>query len=180
MDKISEAKIVPTDTGKKPAGNGWYILNAAESNWFKNEKFGMVCTFEGDARFQDYGVNIHVIWPGQPNCHYHGEDNQENFLVLAGECKLLIEGQERLLKQWDFVHCPKWTRHVFVGVGDAPCAILMIGARQNNNLIYPREEVAIKHDAAAPKETTSPRESYADCLKWKVVKGEWPVMGIQT
>ena len=75
------------------------------------------------------GFNIGVLAPGQPSCMYHGEDEQEDFLVLAGECLLLIEGEERLLRQWDFVHCPPWTEHVFVGAGDGPCALLAVGTR---------------------------------------------------
>lgn len=43
-------------------------------------------------------MNIHVIHPGRASCHYHGEDDQEDFLIIKGECRLLIEGQERLLK----------------------------------------------------------------------------------
>src|SRR6185312_15725279 len=58
-----------------------------------------------------------ILAPGQPSCMYHGEDEQEDFLILAGECLLLVEGQERRLKAWDFVHCPAWTEHVFVGAG---------------------------------------------------------------
>lgn len=124
---IPEAKLKTTEHGLAPDGDGWYVINAQDARWYKNEKFGESCGFEGNRRFEQYGINIHVINPGQPNCHYHGEDDQEDFLVLSGECKLLIEGQERLLKEWDFVHRPKWARHVFVGAGNKPCAILMVG-----------------------------------------------------
>jgi uncharacterized cupin superfamily protein len=93
---------------------------------------------------------------------YHGENAQEDFLVLAGECLLLIEGEERPLKQWDFVHCPPWTEHVFVGAGNGPCAILMVGARPDpEELRYPVAEVAQKHNASVTKETSSGQEAYA-------------------
>src|SRR5665213_2972434 len=118
--KIPEAKMRKTDHGLIPEGAGWYIFNASEAAWKTNKKFGEFCCFEGDVRFEQYGINIHIVHPGQPSCHYHGEDDQENFLVLKGQCKLLIEGEERLLKEWDFVHCPKWAKHVFVGAGDSP------------------------------------------------------------
>jgi uncharacterized cupin superfamily protein len=73
-----------------------------------------------DARtFPDLGVTLAVIWPGQPSGLYHAETNQEDFLVLAGECVLLVEGEERPLRAWDFVHCPPGTAHVFVGAGTA-------------------------------------------------------------
>ena len=95
----------------------WFVVNAREAGWESIEGSGRWCTFEGDARFEEYGINIHVLLPGEPSCMYHGENAQEDFLVLSGECLLVIEGEERRLRQWDFVHCPPWTRHVFVGAG---------------------------------------------------------------
>ena len=98
-------------------------------------------TFEGSRDFAQYGINIQVMWPGQPNCYYHAEEGQEDFLVLSGECLLLVEGEERPLKAWDFVHCPPWTEHVFVGTGDGPCAIVGVGARNaGEGLVYPASE----------------------------------------
>jgi uncharacterized cupin superfamily protein len=85
------------------------------------------------------------------------------FLILSGECILVVEEQERQLRQWDYVHCPAGTRHVFVGAGDGPCAILMIGARSEvERLYYPVSEVAAKYDASPAKETELPEEAYAD------------------
>lgn len=82
--------------------------------------------------------------------------------MLSGECLLLVEGQERPLSQWDFVHCPAWTEHVFVGSGDGPCAILMVGARPEiEELRYPVVDIARKHDAAVERETSSGQEAYA-------------------
>ena len=105
------------------------MLNARDARWWHHDTFGSSVIFEGDARFPQFGINIQVLEPGQPNCMYHGENAQEDFLVLSGECLLLVNGEERPLKQWDFVHSPAWTEHVFVGAGDGPCAILMVGAR---------------------------------------------------
>ncbi len=93
---------------------------------------------------------------------YHGEDEQEDFLVLAGECLLLIEGEERLLRQWDFVHCPPWTEHVFVGAGEGPCALLAVGTRSGGDVIYPRTEVAVRRQAGVEQETREAGEAYAD------------------
>jgi uncharacterized cupin superfamily protein len=104
-----------------------------------------------------------VLWPGEPNCYYHSEDAQEGFLILSGECILVVEEQERQLRQWDYVHCPAGTRHVFVGAGEGPCAILMIGARSEDERIhYPVSEVAAKYDGSTAKETEVPDEAYAD------------------
>jgi uncharacterized cupin superfamily protein len=108
------------------------------------------------------GINLAVLEPGQPNCMYHREDEQEDFLVLSGRCLVLVEGEERELRAWDFVHCPAWTDHVFVGAGDEPCAILMIGTRTPDaGVVYPESELAKRHGAGVERETDSPDEAYS-------------------
>jgi uncharacterized cupin superfamily protein len=105
---------------------------------------------------------VRVLQPGQPNCLYHSESLQEDFLVLAGECVLLVDGEERPLRAWDFVHCPAGTEHVFVGAGDGPSVILMAGARDpEEKLLYPASELAKRYGASAETETASPEEAYA-------------------
>jgi uncharacterized cupin superfamily protein len=159
---VEEARLVETQNGLVPEGDGWFVVNAREARWWHHETFGSAVTFEGEARFPDFGINIQVLQPGEPNCMYHGENAQEDFLVLAGECLLLVEGEERPLKQWDFVHCPPWTEHVFVGAGGRPCAILMVGARPKDEaLLYPVSDVARKHGAGVEQEATSGQEAYA-------------------
>ena len=160
----SEARLAQTDGGLVPEGEGWFVVNARDARWWHHDAFGSATTFEGDdaARFEEFGINIQVLAPGQPNCMYHGENAQEDFLVLFGECLVLIEGEERRLKQWDFVHCPPMTQHVFVGAGDGPCGILMVGTRpEQEELLYPVADVARKHGAGVEQETTSGREAYA-------------------
>lgn len=164
---VSEATVERTDAGLVPQADGWYVVNATECRWARNEKFGETCVFEHAERFGPYGVNLHVLQPGQPACHYHAETEQEDFLVLAGECLVVIEEQERRLRAGDFVHCPPGTRHVFVGAGDGPCTILMMGARSpGSGVTYPVSEVAARHGASVSRETDSPAESYADCPPW--------------
>jgi uncharacterized cupin superfamily protein len=94
---------------------------------------------------------------------YHAENQQEDFLVLHGECLLLVEEEERRLRAWDFVHSPPGTRHVFVGAGDGPCAILMVGTRkgEQEELFYPASELALKHGAGVDEETPDPSVAYA-------------------
>jgi uncharacterized cupin superfamily protein len=159
---MREARLRETSSGLSPEGLGWFVVNARDAAWETSEAFGAGCLFEGDARFPHFGINLTVIEPGQPSTMYHGESNQEDFLVLAGECLLLIEEEERLLKAWDFVHCPPGTLHGFVGVGEGPCAILMVGARRPDERIgYPVSEVALRHGAGVERETEDPREAYA-------------------
>jgi uncharacterized cupin superfamily protein len=158
---VPEAQMVDVEGGKRPAGEGWFVVNAREAQWLRNEKFGAGVTFEGEPEFSQLGINIQVIWPGQPNGYYHGEAGQEDFLVLRGECLLLVEGEERRLEQWDFVHCPPWTEHIFVGAGDGPCVFLAVGARNaGSGIVYPVSDVALRHDAGAREEATSGRVAY--------------------
>jgi uncharacterized cupin superfamily protein len=157
---IPEAPLRPAGSGLAPEGAGWFVLNARDARWREGD-FGAFTGFEGDARFPQLGINIGVLEPGQPACMYHRENEQEDFLVLSGECLLLIEGQERSLKAWDFVHCPPWTEHVFVGAGAGPCAILAVGSRSDGSVLYPVNELARKHGAGVDTETGEPDEAYA-------------------
>jgi uncharacterized cupin superfamily protein len=162
---VEEASSEETPYGRAITSEGWFVLNLADALAVRNEeKGGAVYPLESqDARFGDFGVNVHVLWPGEPNALYHADSGQEGFLVLAGECTLIVEEQERALRQWDYFHCPPDTRHVFVGAGDGPCAILMIGLRSEvETLHYPVSEVAAKHGASAARETSEPDEAYAD------------------
>lgn len=157
---VREAPLEPVEGGLVPRGDGWFVLNAREALW-KDGDFGAYTRFEGDPRFPQLGINIGVLQPGQPACMYHGEESQENFLVLAGECLLLVEGEERRLRAWDFVHCPAWTEHVFVGAGDGPCALLAVGARPSEAVVYPESELAQRHGAGVERETRDGKEAYA-------------------
>jgi uncharacterized cupin superfamily protein len=158
---IPETGYEKADGGVLPKGEGWFVLNARDAVWH-DSTFGPYTRFEGDVPFPQVGINIGILQPGQPSCMYHGENEQEDFLVLDGECLLLVEGEERRLKAWDFVHCPAWTEHVFVGAGDGPCALLAIGGRSGGDVIYPASVLAQRHKAGVAKETTEPREAYAD------------------
>jgi len=163
VSNVPEAPMEDGPGGKAPAGDGWFVVNARDSRWVHHDELGSAVVFEShDHRFPHYGVNVQVLQPGQPNCMYHGEEAQEDFLVLWGECLVLIEDEERRLQQWDFVHCPSWTEHVFVGAGDGPCGILMIGARNTGDgLIYPVNELARSHDAGVEVETPDGDVAYA-------------------
>jgi uncharacterized cupin superfamily protein len=162
---VPEAPFEQTEHGLVPRGEGWYVLNARETRWYETETLGAVCTFEGEPRFEQLGINLNVLGPGQPLCMYHWEQDQEDFLVLAGEALLIVEGEERPLKQWDFVHCPSRTAHVLVGAGSGPCLILAVGARAHQKDPdwggYPVEPAAQKHDAGVLEETTKGSEAYA-------------------
>jgi uncharacterized cupin superfamily protein len=178
---MAEAPLEETGHGLTATGPGWFVLNASESMGRSRGPGNGWVDFEPDAApFDEYGINIHVIEPGVANCLYHEESTQEDFLVLAGECVLVIEEQERPLRQWDFVHCPAGTRHVFVGAGDGPCAILMVGARREGATVhYPVSEVAARHGASAVRATDQSREAYPEA-GWTTsqpARVEWPPRG---
>jgi uncharacterized cupin superfamily protein len=150
-----------------PASGGWFVVNVRDAAWLTSESdeqkpSGADCAFESqESPFAQLGIRLHVLPPGEPNGLYHEESQQEAFLVLSGECRLLVEGEERLLGQWDFFHCPAGTEHVFVGAGDGPCVILMAGARWGDwNVRYRVSELAARHGASVREESTSPREAY--------------------
>jgi uncharacterized cupin superfamily protein len=160
---IPEACLEQTNHGAAPAGEGWFVVNVRDTRWFESDGLGLYASFEGEnARFSELGVGIGILRPGEPNCMYHAEEAQEDFLVLSGECLLIVEGQERLLKAWDFVHCPPWTEHVFVGAGDGPGVVLGMGARRKGRgLRYPVNDTALEHRAGVEQETSEPSEAYA-------------------
>ena len=176
---VEEASWEETPYGRYITSDGWFVLNLSDALAVRNEeKGGAVYPLESqDARFRDFGVNVRVVWPGEPNALYHAESGQEGFLVLSGECMLLVEEQERPLRQWDYFHCPADTRHVIVGAGDGPCAILMIGLRPEvETLLYPVSEVAAKYGASAAKETNEPDEAYADWPgDYRPLRLPWPL-----
>ena len=154
--------------GVEPAGEGWFAVNVRDAAWIRNEHFGDACVFEGPDRFAQIGYTLQVLQPGQPNGLYHREADQEDFLVLSGECVLLVDGEERPLKAWDFVHCPAQTEHIFVGAGDGPCVIFMAGGRTaERDTVYPATELARSHDAAAPETTSDSNEAYAPFADWE-------------
>jgi uncharacterized cupin superfamily protein len=175
---VPEARIAETEHGAVVESEGWFVLNAADAGWTTHELSGRWVSFEGESHpFSEFGIGIHVLEPGEPNGKYHAEAVQEDFLVLSGECICLIEGEERRLKAWDFVHCPPGTLHIFVGAGDGPCAILMAGTRRKGRPIhYPLDELAARYGASAPFATDKPPEAYSDwSLEFQPVRGDWPL-----
>jgi uncharacterized cupin superfamily protein len=157
-----EATIEDLAEGRGAAGPGWFVLNARDARWWERRGLGRWADLEGDGDFEELGIRVAVLQPGEPTGMYHGESGQEDFLIVSGECVLVIEGEERHLKQWDFVHCPSWTDHVFVGSGDGPCVIVTVGARKpENEIVYPVNDVAARHGASVEVETGLPQEAYA-------------------
>jgi uncharacterized cupin superfamily protein len=188
---VDEASLEEVGSGLAPVTGGWFVVNVGEAAWLKNDRFGARCVFEADKpvlrqrpelgvqRFPDLGVTLQVVHPGQPSGLYHAESQQEDFLVLAGECVAIVEGEERVLRAWDFLHCPPGTAHCFVGAGTGPCVILMVGARSGDREIrYPRSEAATRLGAGVERETSSASEAYAPFPHWEPARPEdwsdWP------
>jgi uncharacterized cupin superfamily protein len=160
---VPEARLKETEHGLVPESDGWFVVNARDARWTRYERRGQSTSFDADPEleFPDLGVRLEVLLPEQPSGLYHAEAGQEDFLVLSGECILVIEGEERRLKPWDFVHCPPWTEHIFVGAGDGPCAIFMVGVRSGEwRVTYPRSELAARFGASAAADTSDPDEAY--------------------
>ena len=178
---VEEARLEEVGSGLAPVSPGWFVVNVAAAAWLRNDAFGGRCNFESTPRvlqdrpevepqmFPETGFTLAVLQPGKPTGMYHAETEQENFLVLAGECLLLVEEEERPLRAWDFVHCPPGTRHTFVGTGGDPCVIFMTGARRDDgSIVYPESETAQARNAGVEQETPSPAEAYAPFSHWRL------------
>jgi uncharacterized cupin superfamily protein len=185
---VQEARLEAVASGLAPVTPGWFVVNAADAAWVNNGYFGGVCIFESDEfvlrgrpDLDEYvkpnaGFTLRVVPPGRPSSLYHAESVQEDFLVLAGECLLIVENQERRLRAWDFVHCPPMTAHTFVCVGERPCVMLATGNRRDDlERIYLRSDVALRHGAGVENDTENPGPSHGE---WRVERppdwGELP------
>jgi uncharacterized cupin superfamily protein len=168
---VPEAELEKTEAGLVPASGGWFVLNAREARWVRREGRGESLPFTGwtdfeaETYFPQLGINLRVLGPGEPMAMYHWETEQEDFLVLSGEALLIVEGQERPLRQWDFVHCPPETRHVIVGAGGGPCVVLAVGSRERQASGpwggYTVDEAALRHGASVEEETDDAGVAYA-------------------
>jgi uncharacterized cupin superfamily protein len=166
---VPEAELQQTEHGLVPTGEGWFVLNARDSRWYHGESRGAFCDFEGDQDFPQVGVNLQVLMPGQPMAMYHWEVDQEDFLVLSGEALLIVEGEERTLRAWDFFHCASLTKHTIVGAGDGPCIVVAIGARANQEGPdwggYTADETAARHGVGVEEDTNEPEKAYANWIR---------------
>lgn len=147
---------------------GGYVVNIQDADWYLHPVFGLRCMLEKSrSSFPEVGVNLVVLQPGKPACRYHRENAQEDFLVLSGECQVLMNGEMTDLKTWDFVHCPAGVTHVFIGAGAGPCALLMIGHRrgEDHQLFYPDSDIAKQYNAESPEPTEDPQIAYSDVMQ---------------
>jgi uncharacterized cupin superfamily protein len=167
---VPEAPLEETGDGLAAAGAGWFVVNGREARWRHSEGRGDSLPLTGwtdeecQTLFPQVGIAVVVLGPGEPIGMYHWERDQEDFLVLYGEALLLVEGQERPLQQWDFVHCPPETNHMIVGAGDGPCAVLGVGARQHMAGAwgaYTVGDVALRHGVGVEAETADSDVAYA-------------------
>lgn len=166
---MPEAQLKDSGSGLAPATEGWFVVNVRDAEWWFADSRGARCGFEseyGDPQieFDQLGINLSVLEPGQVSM-YHAEANQEAFLVLSGECTLVVEGEERQLRPWDFFHSPRWAEHAIVGGGAGPCVILMTGARSSPAVRYPVSELAARYGASVAEETSDPDRAYAN-VEW--------------
>jgi uncharacterized cupin superfamily protein len=170
---VPESRVESTDQGLVPRGEGWFVLNAHEARWLHTPGRSAICVFEGfvegEQDFLQLGINLNLLEPGVSMGMYHWEADQEDFLVLAGEAVLIVEGEERPLRQWDFFHCPAGTKHIIVGAGDAPALVLAVGSRQHSGTPdwggYTVDETARRHGVSVEHETTDARKAYAKLPK---------------
>lgn len=158
---VPEAKLEQTEHGLVPQGDGWYVVSMRDAAWRHVDGRSAVALvaddFENVRRFEQLGVNPFVIQPGEPMSLYHWETDQEALLVVSGEAILIVEGEERPLRAWDFVHLPPNTKHAVIGAGNSPCLVIAVGAREHSNepdsLGFSVDEVAKRHGASVEADT---------------------------
>lgn len=131
---VPEARLDAEEHGLVVKTDGWFVVNAREVRWREAEGWGRFSNFGGDTLFDQVGIGITVLGADQPLSMYHWESDEENFFVLCGTATLIIEGEERQLRQWDFVHCPPYAAHTIVG---GPCVVLGVGSRERHTEIGP-------------------------------------------
>ena len=153
---VPEAQLEETEHGLVPAGEGWFVVNAREARWYRTGD-ARTSNLAGDTRFEQLGVAIEVLGPGEPMACYHREWDQEGFLVLRGSGTLVVEGEERPLRPWDYFHCPPGVAHVIVG---GPIVVVAVGGRQDPRTEYVVDPVAAKYGAAPARTTMDGREAY--------------------
>jgi uncharacterized cupin superfamily protein len=166
-----EARLVTKDVGLVPADDGWFVLNARDSRWVERDQRGFSAPLTGwtdeeaEGIHDMLGVNLTVLRPGEPMAVYHWENDQEAFLVVAGEALLIIEGEQRQLRQWDFVFCPVGCPHTIVGAGDGPCTIVAMSSRVHIGTDewggYAPDPAAAAHNADVPEPTNDAGQAYA-------------------
>jgi uncharacterized cupin superfamily protein len=163
-----ESQLEETDVGLVPTSQGWFVLNAREAPWFVRNGRGFLCEFEsvdGRCDFEQLGINITVLRDGEPMSMYHWEADQEDFLLVAGEAIAIVEGEERRLRAWDFLHCPAGTPHTIVGAGPEACVIVAVGARGRSTGpdwgAYTLDDAASRLGAGVDEETADPEVAYA-------------------
>jgi uncharacterized cupin superfamily protein len=185
---VEEARLEAIASGLTPVSAGWFVVNAGDAAWVNNDEAHGVCIFESDEfvlrgrpDLNEYvkpgaGFALRVLKPGRPAGMYHAESVQEDFLVLMGECVLIIEDEERNLRAWDFVHCPPGTAHTFVGAGDGPCVLLCSGNRDFDDetfwRVYQRSEVALRFGASVEKDASWDDEPDRSSGEWRVERPE--------
>jgi uncharacterized cupin superfamily protein len=172
---VPEAPFEESEHGRVRTGEGWYVLNARDARWWDRDGQGFEGSLMAGLYFEQVAVGLNVLGPGQPMAMYHWETDQEDFFVLAGEAVLIIEGEERRLKQWDFVHCPPGTKHAIVGASDEPCVVFALGALEHHTYrdaegaihgrddwgAYTVDDTAVRHGAGVEEETTDADIAYA-------------------
>ena len=149
-------------TDRPDVDRSFFVANVRDLRWQENE-LGATCEFDTHReRFDEFGINLTVLQPGQPMTMYHREGYQEGFLILRGECLLIVEGREIQLHQWDYFHCPPDVAHAVVGAGTESALVLAVGNRVGvDAILYPRDETALRHGAGVEQETPDPREAYS-------------------
>lgn len=170
--------------GLRPTPGGGFILHVDDAQWLDNGLTArcLLDRQDGVERFEQYGVNVQYLRPGQPNCRYHREfEFDETMLALDGSGVVLVEGEERPVRAGDVIHCPAGTGHVFVASPDHPLVLFLLGTRDANVAEwgeYPADERAATYGASVETTTPQPEVAYVDRPEFVPAPAPWPFRGV--
>jgi Cupin domain len=162
--RVAEASVRMSKNGLVTDGEGWFVVNARESRWRDEGPLGSYCTFEGKRAIPAFRDQYQRPRAGRDDGDVPPRDRQEAFLILAGECTLIVEGRGRQLVAWDFFYCPPGTGHSIVAAGRQAAVVLAVGARGRGvggGVVYPVCKAAARYGASVARETTSSAAAYA-------------------
>jgi uncharacterized cupin superfamily protein len=155
-----EAPFEETEHGLVCKGDGWFLVNARDVRWRESTGRGVSSNVGGDMLFDQLGVGITIVGPGEPTTMYHWESNEEDFIVLRGGGIAILDGEEHQLRQWDAIHCPPGVAHAFVGGPDG-LVLFGVGAREHaDEGAYVADPVAARFGAAPERDTDDTGEAY--------------------
>jgi hypothetical protein len=135
---VPESQLEKTEHGLVSKGEGWFVLNKRDAVWRHVDGRGASASLAPISKASGNSSSSASIrscsGSGRTDGHVPLEGRSGGLPRGVGEAVLIIEGEERQLRAWDFVHCPPNTKRVIGGAGSGPCFVIAVGAREHDSL----------------------------------------------